>query len=70
MSLGSQKRPARRRRLFAALAALSGAVLIAFELLRPPTGTSSAERWFWLVVGVLLIGLGTAELMRPSDTRD
>ena len=61
---------AKRRRVFAALAALSGVALLAFELLKPPPGTTSAERWFWLVVGVLLIGLATAELMRGSEPRD
>jgi hypothetical protein len=65
----SNKRPVRRR-LFAALAVISGVVLVAFELLKPPPGTTGAERWFWLVVGVLLVGLGTAELMRGSDARD
>ena len=60
---------AKRRRVFAALAALSGVALLAFELFKPPPGTTSAERWFWLAVGVLLIGLAMAELMRgePPD---
>ena len=57
---------AKRRRVFAALAALSGAALLAFELRKSPAGTTVGERWFWLVVGVAVLGMGIAELMRPD----
>jgi hypothetical protein len=59
------KRPIRRR-VFAAFAILSGVVLLVFELPKP--AETPAERWFWLAVGVLVVVLGVAELMRRSDT--
>ena len=54
----NEKRPARRR-AFAAVAVIAGLGLIALELIRPQAATAG-ERWFWLIVGVLLVGLGLA----------
>lgn len=59
------KRPFRKK-LFAGLAILAGAVLLALETLG--TGAASAgERWFWIAVAVGLIGLGIAELVSSSS---
>jgi hypothetical protein len=58
------KRPVRKK-LFAGLAVLAGAVLLAFETAGPGAG-SGGERWFWIAVAVGLIGLGVAELMASS----
>ena len=55
------KRPPRKT-FFAAIAVVAGLALVGLELARPG-GTSAGERWFWLVVGVLLVALGLAELM-------
>ena len=57
-----EHRPRRRKTLFATIAVVAGIVLVGLELVRPPEGTSTGERWFWLVVGVGLVGLGLAEL--------
>ena len=60
-----QKRPLRRK-LFASLAVTAGFVLIGLEL-AGAGDFSTGERWFWAIVGVLLIALGVAELMSPRD---
>ena len=57
-----EHRPRRRKTLFATIAVVAGIVLVGLELVRPPEGTSVGERWFWLIVGVGLVGLGLAEL--------
>jgi hypothetical protein len=57
-----------RRKLLAALATLSGIVMLALEFIRPHG--SAGERWFWLVVGVLLIALGVAELLLKESRDD
>ena len=64
---GGKRRP--RRKIFAALAVASGLALIVLEIIRAPD-TTAAERWFWWVVGLLLVGLGVAELRLPGDQDD
>jgi len=59
----TEKRPLRRR-IFAAIAVMAGLALLALELINVQ-GTTSGERWFWFVVGVLLVGLGIVELKSP-----
>ena len=60
-----EKRPAKRK-AFALIAMIAGLGLIALELLRPQAATTG-ERWFWLIVGVLLVGLGLAGVMDRGD---
>jgi hypothetical protein len=60
----TDKRPLRRK-IFAGIGVLAGLVLLGFEIARPLSATA-LERGFWLLVGVLLIALGLAELMSGS----
>lgn len=64
-----RQRRAARRRVLAAIAVVMGMVLLGFELMQP-AGTGTVERWFWFAVGVLLIGLGLAELRSPREPGD
>ena len=61
----NEKRPGKRR-AFAVIAMIAGFVLLALELMRPHAATAG-ERWFWLLVGVLLVGLGLAGVMDRGD---
>ena len=54
-------KPKPRKTLFAAIAVVAGLLLVGSELVGRP-GASAGERWFWAIVGVLLIVLGLAEL--------
>jgi hypothetical protein len=63
----AKKRPFRKK-LLAGLAVLAGTVLLAFETAGGGS-TPAGERWFWIAVGVGLVGLGIAELVSaPSST--
>ena len=55
------EKPRPRKTLFAAVAVASGVLLVGFEA-AGKGGGSAGERWFWAVVGLLLIVLGLAEL--------
>ena len=61
---------AKRRTLFAVIGVVAGLVLLFLEVARPPEGTTTEERWFWFVIGALLVGLGVAELMSPGKQKD
>lgn len=65
----NEKRTARRK-VFAAIAVAAGIALLALELANPPRGTTTGERWFWFIVGALLVGLGVAELRSPGRGKD
>lgn len=58
-----EKRP---RKAFALIAVIAGVALLALEVLRP-SSSPMAERWFWIVVGILLVGLGVAGVMERAD---
>ena len=66
--LNDEKRPAKRK-AFAAIAVIAGAALVVLELLRPGA-TSAGERWFWLIVGLALVGLGVMGLLDRGDASD
>jgi hypothetical protein len=55
------EKPRPRKTAFAVIAVLAGLLLVGFEL-AGASGTSTGERWFWGIVGGLLIVLGSAEL--------
>lgn len=58
----SDDRRRKRRRLFASIGIVASVALIAFELAQPAEA-AGAERWFWIVVGALLLLLCLAELL-------
>jgi hypothetical protein len=47
----------RSRKVFSAIALMTGVALVAFEIGRF-SASGPVERWFWLLVGVLVAGLG------------
>jgi hypothetical protein len=53
----------RSKRLFGAVGMAGGLTLLAFELFRFNNG---AEGWFWMVVAVLMVLFGAAELFSKS----
>ena len=55
------EKPRPRKTVFAAICLVAGLLLIGSEL-AGRQGATAGERWFWAVVGVLLIVLGAAEL--------
>ena len=58
-----------RRKTFAAIGVIAGVALIVLEVLRPQA-TSAGERWFWLIVGALLIGMGVTEFTSRGEESD
>jgi hypothetical protein len=63
--LKPNNRVATRRRVFAAIGLIAGVALLVLEVVRP-LSSSSGERWFWLFVGVMLIGVSVAQLREPG----
>ncbi len=55
------EKPRPRKTLFAVICVVAGLLLVGSELAGRP-GATAGERWFWAIVGVLLIVLGAAEL--------
>ena len=57
-------KPAKSRKLFSAIGVIAGLALIVLEVVQP-LSASGIERTFWLTVGVLLVGVGVAQLRTP-----
>jgi hypothetical protein len=57
-------KPAKPRKLLAVFGVIAGLALIVLELVQP-LSSSTVERVFWLAVGVLLVGIGVAQLRTP-----
>lgn len=55
----------RRRRLFAGFACAVGIALIALEI--RSLAENGSVGWFWLMIGVLLLLLGSAEFLLPQQ---
>jgi uncharacterized membrane protein YczE len=56
--------PPKSRKLLAVFGLLAGAALIVLELIQPLSSTM-VERVIWVAVGVLLVGVGVAQLRTP-----
>jgi hypothetical protein len=59
----------RSRRIFGAIGIVAGVALVAFEVIQF-SRSGPVERWFWLLVGVLVTILGAAEFMDEARGPD
>ena len=59
-------KPTKSRKSFAVVGVIAGLALIVLEVIQP-LGSTTTERVFWLAVGVLLVGVGVAQLRTPSS---
>ena len=60
----------RARKAFAGIGIVAGAALVAFEVARFRE-SGPVERWFWLVVGLVVAALGVVQLLtRPTGRGD
>jgi hypothetical protein len=57
-------KPTKPRKGLAVFGVVAGLALIVLEMIQPLSSTT-AERVFWLAVGVLLVGVGVAQLRTP-----
>ena len=53
------------KRLYSAVAAVGGVLLLLFELNK--WSTSSPEKWFWAFIAVLMIVLGVIGVVQQDD---
>ena len=65
---GSSRR--RLRKMGGALAVLAGVVLVVLERSEALGGAGQGAAWFWIVVALLLVMLGLAELFEVGVPRE
>jgi hypothetical protein len=61
------RKPVKSRKSFAVVGMIAGLALIVLELIQP-LGSTTTERVFWIAVGVLLAGVGVAQLRTPPSS--
>jgi len=65
---GSSRR--RLRKLGGALAVLAGVALVVLERSEALGGAGQGAAWFWIIVALLLVSLGLAELLDVGAPRE
>ena len=65
---GSSRR--RLRKIGGALAVLAGVALVVLERSEALGGAGQGAAWFWIIVALLLVSLGLAELLDVGAPRE